>query len=483
MRKKTVINHDMGLFLKALHFAADKHRDQRRKDKEASPYINHPIQVADLLKQVGGVDDIITLIGALLHDTLEDTATTPDELRHLFGEDILSVVQEVTDDKTLSKVQRKRLQIEHAPHKSTRAKLIKLADKICNVRDVHHSPPHNWSFQRRSEYLTWTEKVVAGLRGVNPALEALYDHTIASAHYDLAHEQAQIPQFNVGDRVRHPKRPEWGIGKIIECTFDQRLRVFFVSVGIKRLKLENSSLLKLTSEAGAHPLLDHLRPITTGEKVRYRGVSELTEILLSHFEEGFYADDYIAQHRFPELQAHPYLQGVLNHIVFTQLLQTEAYAEISIRALEVLSRTRLLKSEVYQHLAQALTDPKNQVLFAKSLYELLFGRDTEEHLFEQFAACLAQFNALNWQLATYFLFMSAPHTAMLCNPRVVSTAADWCLFELHYDKKPNWHTYQQLLAFSQYLKQELADMQPRDMLDIYIFLALVTNHLSNTPAA
>lgn len=472
---------EMGLFLKALHFAADKHRDQRRKDKEASPYINHPIQVADLLRQVGHVDDIVTLVGALLHDTLEDTDTTPEELREYFGEEVLAVVQEVTDDKTLSKVQRKQLQIEHAPHKTQRAKLIKIADKICNVRDVQYSPPRNWSFQRRLEYLNWTEKVIAGLRGVNPALEKLYDYTLNTAQHDLANEQSQIAHFQVGDRVRHPKRPEWGIGQIVECTFDQRLRVFFVSVGIRRLKLENTSLLKLSAEAGAHPLLDHLRPITYGEKVRYRGISELTETLLSHFEEGFYSDDYIAQHRFPELQAHHYLQGVLNHVVFTQLLETQAYAEISQRALEVLNRTRLLKPEMYQKLAQALTEAKNQKLFAQSLYELLFGRDSEEHLFEQFAACLAQFNALNWQLATYFLFMSAPHTAILYSPRVVSTAADWCLFDMNYHKQPNWQSYQQLLTFADYLKQELVDMQPRDMLDVYLFLALLTNHLPNTP--
>lgn len=171
---------DMTLFLTALKFAAVKHREQRRKD-EATPYINHPIEVADTLWQIGGVRDQVTLVGALLHDTLEDTNTTPEEIQNLFGAEILAVVQEVTDDKRLPKQQRKRLQIEHAPHQSTRAKQIKLADKICNVYDIAHSQPKNWSLKRRQEYLNWTEQVMAGLRGVNPTLETHYDAILAEA--------------------------------------------------------------------------------------------------------------------------------------------------------------------------------------------------------------------------------------------------------------------------------------------------------------
>jgi (p)ppGpp synthase/HD superfamily hydrolase len=165
--------------LKALHFAADKHRDQRRKDAGASPYINHPIEVAEVLARVGGVTDIVTLQGAILHDTIEDTNTTPQELEELFGPEVRKVVEEVTDDKNLSKLDRKRLQIEHAAHISGRAKLIKLADKIANVRDVTEKPPAKWPLARRKEYLDWTEAVVAGLHGANPPLEALYGEQLA----------------------------------------------------------------------------------------------------------------------------------------------------------------------------------------------------------------------------------------------------------------------------------------------------------------
>jgi guanosine-3',5'-bis(diphosphate) 3'-pyrophosphohydrolase len=161
--------------LSALRFAADKHRDHRRKDSDASPYINHPIAVAEVLARIGRVTDLAVLQAAVLHDTIEDTATTEAELEQTFGADVSRLVAEVTDDKSLPKAERKRLQVQHAPHLSRRAKLIKLSDKICNVHDVTHSPPEEWSVDRRREYLDWSRQVVAGCRGVCSDLELYFD--------------------------------------------------------------------------------------------------------------------------------------------------------------------------------------------------------------------------------------------------------------------------------------------------------------------
>jgi guanosine-3',5'-bis(diphosphate) 3'-pyrophosphohydrolase len=135
--------------------------------------------VAELLTRVGGVTDLITLQGALLHDTIEDTTTTPEELETAFGSKVRRVVEEVTDDTQLPKEDRKRLQIEHASHLSREAQLVKLADKISNVRSVTETPPAKWSLQRRQEYLDWADQVVSGLRGCNPPLEKYYDKTVA----------------------------------------------------------------------------------------------------------------------------------------------------------------------------------------------------------------------------------------------------------------------------------------------------------------
>lgn len=171
--------------LHALAFAAEKHCHQRRKDAAASPYINHPIAVASLLARVGEVQDDEILMAAVLHDTLEDTLTTVAELQTEFGEGVCRWVQAVTDDKTLPKAVRKQVQIDHAPHLPHAAKLIKLADKICNVQDVSAHPPADWSLARRLDYLTWAEAVVAGCRGTNAALEAQFDRSLAQARQQL----------------------------------------------------------------------------------------------------------------------------------------------------------------------------------------------------------------------------------------------------------------------------------------------------------
>ena len=167
--------------LAALHFAAEKHRDQRRKGQCASPYINHPIEVAELLVRVGQVSEVALLQAAVLHDTVEDTETTFQELEERFGTDVRAMVEEVTDDKTLPKEERKRRQIERAPHLSAGARQIKLADKTCNVRDLVTKPPLDWALERRLAYLDWSERVVTGCRGANARLEREFRETLAEA--------------------------------------------------------------------------------------------------------------------------------------------------------------------------------------------------------------------------------------------------------------------------------------------------------------
>ncbi|XP_066491177.1 guanosine-3',5'-bis(diphosphate) 3'-pyrophosphohydrolase MESH1 isoform X2 [Tiliqua scincoides] len=157
--------------LDAAHFAALKHAAQRRKDPQGTPYINHSLGVAQILAQEAGVADVAVLQAALLHDTVEDTDTTFAEIEGRFGEDVRRLVEEVTDDKTLPKAERKRLQVEHAARGSRGARLLKLADKLHNLRDLNRCTPQGWSEDRVQEYFLWASEVVKGLHGTSPPLE------------------------------------------------------------------------------------------------------------------------------------------------------------------------------------------------------------------------------------------------------------------------------------------------------------------------
>lgn len=181
-------DHDAVRLLRAAAFAADRHRDQRRKGRSAPPYIVHPIEVATLLAD-SGITDVDVLCAALLHDVLEDTDATAEVLRASFGDAVTDLVLEVTDDRTLSQAERKRRQVEHAPHLSRGARLVKLADKTANVRDVARDPPAAWSPDRRRRYVDWAVEVAdAGLRGVHPGLEARFDAVVAEAYAAIGAE-------------------------------------------------------------------------------------------------------------------------------------------------------------------------------------------------------------------------------------------------------------------------------------------------------
>jgi guanosine-3',5'-bis(diphosphate) 3'-pyrophosphohydrolase len=169
------------LIARAAHFAARVHVGQRRKGEAREPYINHLAEVAALLAEATHGQDAALIAAGWLHDTLEDTDTEREELEALFGPGVAAIVAEVTDDKSLVKAERKRLQIDTAPHKSEQARLLKIADKTSNLRALISSPPSGWDLQRRTAYVHWAEAVVAGCRGLNAELEHGFDAALVQA--------------------------------------------------------------------------------------------------------------------------------------------------------------------------------------------------------------------------------------------------------------------------------------------------------------
>jgi guanosine-3',5'-bis(diphosphate) 3'-pyrophosphohydrolase len=172
--------------LKAMHFAADMHKTTIRKGAAKEPYVNHVIEVAELLARVGGVTDLATLQAALLHDVVEDTSVTFADIEQGFGQEVRRIVEEITDDKRLPKEMRKQLQVDKAARLSKAAKMIRIADKASNVKAIMLSPPAEWSAERRSEYVAWSERVIEGCRGVNQRLEEYYDNAVRECRRALA---------------------------------------------------------------------------------------------------------------------------------------------------------------------------------------------------------------------------------------------------------------------------------------------------------
>jgi guanosine-3',5'-bis(diphosphate) 3'-pyrophosphohydrolase len=169
------------LVSEAADLAAQRHNGMARKGRGNEPYINHLAEVASILAAVTDGRDAGLVAAGWLHDIVEDTATTRDELAQKFGEPVAALVLEVTDDMSLSKAQRRKRQIEDAPHKSADAKLIKIADKISNIRARIHSDPSAEERADLTDYVDWAEKVVAGCRGGNAVLDRMFDDTVKLA--------------------------------------------------------------------------------------------------------------------------------------------------------------------------------------------------------------------------------------------------------------------------------------------------------------
>src|SRR4051794_26522257 len=176
-----VLRDHVALVTRAADFAARRHCGQTRKGAAAEPYINHLAEVASLLATTAEEPDAYLVAAGWLHDTLEDTATEREELEHLFNKLVSDVVAEVTDDKSLPKAERKRLQVLHTPRKSELARLLKLADKTSNLRSLAASPPADWDVERRLAYIEWAEQVVVSCKGLRPALDAAFEAAVVSA--------------------------------------------------------------------------------------------------------------------------------------------------------------------------------------------------------------------------------------------------------------------------------------------------------------
>lgn len=276
-----------------------------------------------------------------------------------------------------------------------------------------------------------------------------------------------------GDRIRHLKRPEWGLGKVLEVTAGGEARVHFVEAGERKLVLAHAAaaLQKVAGEEAQDYRLDNLAASGRGGG-RHMGLDEAHQAFLRQFPEGFAGDDYLGTERNYKVEASRELQELLGEGAFRGLLDAGEHGEIVRRALRVVNRTNLLFPQEKMALRDGLHAPQPQEAFARALFALLHGEDGFRSRFDRFAACLEDLDAAKWTTMTYFPFMAWPQEHVFLKPMVTQRAAQLLGVELAYDSKLNWATYAKLLELTRYLREKLEQMglQPRDLIDVQSFM-------------
>ncbi len=292
--------------------------------------------------------------------------------------------------------------------------------------------------------------------------------------------------FTKGDRVRHPGKPEWDMGQVLEDCAGGDVKVYFVGGGEKKLRLDYVTLERIDGDAAANPVLDSLgkrQPRTAaagakrGKKVpKTRNLPQLAEDFTQIFPEGFHDAKFQREERDSKSKAHETLTDLLGREKIDTLLAAGDHAEVGRRALQVIAATNLVFPREAISLKNGLKDENNARLFAESLRALLHGEAEVGSRFAAYCDTLSTLGAAKWPLATYFPFVAFPEREMFLKPTVTRKIAELLGFELNYSVEPNWLTYSKLIEMSRHLFDSLADLRPRDMFDVQSFISRVAGY-------
>ena len=274
----------------------------------------------------------------------------------------------------------------------------------------------------------------------------------------------------VGDRVRHPTRPEWGIGQVVDIDFS-KAGVFFVEAGRKIVSLRHVSLTILDPPPN-HPLLDRIDEKAVGGS-GYRSISQSVKGFLEAYEGGFYGDHYLRTERDYKVEAHELAATILGRTALEPLMSSGAFAEICSRAMQVVNKTNLIFPNEKMALKDGLKPAGRHQAFAVALNALLHGEGTLPSRFQRFASVLEDIGAAKWTVATYFPFLLFPDEHQFIKPTYVKNAATICAFDIEYTPSLAWPAYERMLRFSDYLKSELATLKPRDNIDVQSFMWVI----------
>lgn len=273
-----------------------------------------------------------------------------------------------------------------------------------------------------------------------------------------------------GDRVSHPNRAGWGLGQVLADSAGGRVSVFFVGAGEKAISLKHVGLDRVPKDQAAHPVLDNLRLPGRSARIRYQSLPESIERFLKRFPGGFYSDRFAEEERDYKVEARQLAQKLLGESELTRLLSANDFGEVCSRSLRVSNATNLIFPNEKMTLRDGLKSSSNTQAFSTALFDLLYGKDELEPRFERWVDVLEGIGAAKWTIATYFLFVVFPQEHMFLKPTVTQNAAAISGFEIAYRPILNWQTYAAVLKFAGYLKAELVELSPRDMIDVQSFM-------------
>jgi len=274
--------------------------------------------------------------------------------------------------------------------------------------------------------------------------------------------------YRKGDRVKHPIKEDWGLGKVLANSNGEKVDVFFVDAGEKTILLKYVEPIKVKGEESNHGGLDNLK--ATPSTVKYQRFSNLTENFLETYPDGFQNEKFVGEERAQKEKARELGLDLLPKERFAELIDASDYAEITKRVLKILNATSLILPNERLALKNGLLEERSQEMFAKALFELLYSDDPLKDRFERFSTVLGLINAGKWTLATYFLFVFYPEKHMFVKPKLMQQSADKCRFELNYKAQLNWQTYESVLSFADYVSSELSELKPKDMMDVKGFI-------------
>lgn len=282
--------------------------------------------------------------------------------------------------------------------------------------------------------------------------------------------------YRKGDRVRHPNLDDWGLGEVLENSSAKEVRVFFVGVGEKRLSLEHVKPVKVADSDAAHPVLDNLSVSSISSGIRYQSLEDSIDRFLSAFPQGFHGDKFWGQERCYKEKAHNLAKELLQREDLHELAQRDAHSEIVRRALQLSNATNLIFPNEKMALRDGLASEGAMEQFATTLFDLLHGNSSDEKRFVRFFDVLELIGAAKWPIATYFTFFLQPDRHMFVKPAITQHAAKLCAFEISYESRLNWATYSRVLGLADYLLDELAELKPRDMIDVQSFMWCIADH-------